>query len=108
MLHRDRRLAAAIEKSFAIELNKLLPGVYVGVAEVEVSSDSKFATIWLSIMSDNKESILTEVIENKPRLMQALTESINIRKLPSIEIKLDNRLDYAQRISNKIKDINRE
>ncbi|MEX0668314.1 MAG: ribosome-binding factor A [Candidatus Saccharimonadales bacterium] len=108
MLHRNRRLAAVVEKSFAIELNKILPGIYVSITEVDVSADSKFATIWLSVMSDDKERIFTEVINNKPRLMQALAESVNVRRLPSVDIKLDNRLDYAQHISNKIKDINRE
>ncbi len=105
MLHRDRRLAAAIEKSFSAEINKLAPGSYITVTEVDVSSDNKFATVWLSILGGNEELILATIIDNKPKLMRSLTSSVSIRRLPKVEIKLDDRPKHAQSIADKLKDI---
>ncbi len=101
MKQRRERLAASIQKAVAQEIMLRLPGRYVTVTEVEVSPDSKFASIWLSILDEDKqESIFAEAEEIRGALRHAITKSTDIRRLPQIELRLDKRQKHAQRISD--------
>ena len=105
MKQRRERLAAAIQRSVARELLELFPGEHITVTEVEMTSDSKFATIWISILHpEGRNDLFEQVLAHKNRLRQAIAQGIQMRRVPGIDIKLDFRGERAQEISRLAKE----
>lgn len=106
MKNRPKRLGASIQRSVASELYTRFPGEYITVTEVEVSPDGRFAIVWVSVMDDKKEEdIFSDITKIKGKLRHAVTKTTDVRQVPQIELRLDQRHKHAQRIADITKEV---
>lgn len=106
MKNRSKRLSASIQRSIAQDLYMRFPGEYITVTEVEVSPDGRFAIVWVSIMDAQKEeSIFADITKIQGKLRHAITKTTDLRRVPQIELRLDQRHKHAQRIADITKEV---
>ncbi|MEX0748411.1 MAG: ribosome-binding factor A [Candidatus Saccharimonadales bacterium] len=96
---RAERLSSSIHRGVARELQQLFPREHVTVSEVEITSDGKFAVIWISILNDaESEQLFARVIAHQGRLRSAVTKEAELRRVPQIELRHDRRAQRAQEL----------
>lgn len=106
MQQRAERLAASIHKSAAHVLHSQLPKEYVTVTEVEITSDLRTATVWISIFSDSRrEALFTKAQEVTGKIRTRVAGDVKIRRIPAIVLKLDTRGEHAQAIDDTLRQL---
>jgi ribosome-binding factor A len=106
------RLASTILREMVHIVNNTIKNTQVGyytLTEVKVTKDLSFATIYYSILSDEKEMIqksLQLLDDNKVKLRMELAKKIkNTRKIPDLIFKYDEALAYGNRIDKLLNEI---
>lgn len=113
MLHRDRRVAELIRGEVAkIIVNELAdPHLgFVTVIAAKLTKDLKRATIYVSVIGDDKQQQLTlEHLQHaRGHIRNLLRHRIMMRYLPDIEFELDTLMMQEQRVAELIAEIHRQ
>lgn len=111
---RQKQIAELIKRNFSMVLMNEGPNIYgnevmVSVTSVVMSSDLGLAKIYISIFNtDNKQEILLMMEENRHRLKQGLAQRIRkqIRRIPEIDVYLDDTLDEMYKLNQIFDKIN--
>ncbi len=108
------RLASLIQRELAIIVNEVIKNGkigYINLTEVKVTNDLSFATVYYTILSDDKDVIklADEIIEEKKvQIRMELAKKIrNVRKIPNLVFKYDEALAYGNHIDGLLKSINK-
>jgi ribosome-binding factor A len=80
-------------------------GNMVTVTKVNVTSDLSLARVYVSIFgAAEKEDVLKSIQENKAKVRGAMGVALkNLRKMPDMVFKIDDSLEYAQKIDELLK-----
>lgn len=112
MIHpypRSARLQELIHEEVSAMLQKTIkdPRVQglVTVVEVEVSSDLRKATIFVSIYGDEavRKRAMAGLEHARGFVKRELFRRLEIKRVPEIAFKLDERMEYAQHIEELLK-----
>lgn len=103
---RQEQVAEIIRRNFSMVLQSeggyLFDGAFVTVTAVKMSSDLGLAKIYLSVYNtEDKQSVVLQMEEERPRLRQALGARIRkqVRRIPEIDFYLDETLDEMYRLN---------
>jgi ribosome-binding factor A len=77
--------------------------IFVTVTAVETSSDMKHATIWDSILGDEKTG-LQNLNDHKSEIQHAITGKMYAKNTPRIEFKIDHSKELVSRIEELLSD----
>ena len=104
---RQQQVGSLIKRHFSTVLMNEGPNIYEGllvtVTEVRMSSDLGLAKIYVSIFgTENKMAVVEELEHNNTLLRQMLAHRIkrHVRRIPHINIYLDDTLDEMYRLRN--------
>lgn len=104
---RQQQVGSLIKRHFSTVLMNEGPNIYAGllvtVTEVRMSSDLGLAKIYVSVFgTENKLAIVAELESNNTLLRQMLAHRIkrHVRRIPHINIYLDDTLDEMYRLRN--------
>lgn len=78
------------------------------VSKVEVSSDKRWAKIWLSIVGGNDDEFLQTIQNNIYDIQGELNRSLKMKPVPRLQFYLDTSPRYAQHIEELIEKIHQE
>lgn len=102
---RQQQVGSIIKRHFSTVLMNEGPNIYknvlVTVTNVVMSSDLGLAKIYLSIFgTENKQEIILELEQNIVLLRQQLARRIksHVRRIPEIDVYLDETLDEMYRL----------
>ncbi len=102
---RQQQVGSIIKRHFSTVLMNEGPNIYknvlVTVTNVVMSSDLGLAKIYLSIFgTENKQEIILELEQNIVLLRQQLARRIksHVRRIPDIDVYLDETLDEMYRL----------
>ena len=112
---RQKQVAEVIRRNFSIVLQQegsyiFGADVLVTVTTVKVTPDLSLGKIYLSVYNtDNKQGVLLQLQEHIHRLRQSLAHRIkkHVRRIPSINLYLDDTLDEMYRLNelfNRLED----
>ena len=85
--------------------------IMVSVTHVNMTSDLGLAKIYLSVYNtENKQAVVLLLEDSITRLKQSLAKKIrkHVRRIPSINVYLDETLDEMQRINQIFVDIKKD
>lgn len=84
---------------------ELCLGAMVTPTIVRVTSDLSLARVYISIFAGPpKEEVLANINQNKGKIKKDVGQRLkNMRKIPDIEFKIDDSLDYAEQIDDLLK-----
>lgn len=109
---RQKQISALIQREFSNILREqgtyLYADAMVTVTRVRMTPDMGMARIYLSIFnSDNREEVLLAMNVEKFKLRHALSLRIRnqMRKMPDIEMFIDDTLDEVQKLDKLFDDI---
>ncbi|MEO0078317.1 MAG: 30S ribosome-binding factor RbfA [candidate division WOR-3 bacterium] len=110
MHHRDKRVADAIKETVAeIVVNELSdPGLgFVTVTRCHLTRDLRVATVFFSIMGDDKqqERSFAHLEHARGYVRRRLGERVRLRYLPELRFRRDDILAQEMRISQIISDL---
>lgn len=104
---RQKQVGELIKRHFSIVLQQEGRYIYgdtlVTVTHVFMSPDLMIAKVYLSIYDSlNKQAVIIELREHVVRLRQSLAQRIkkHVRRIPHLEIFLDDTLDEMYRLNN--------
>lgn len=80
----------------------------VTVSRVEVSKDTKWAKVWLSIIGGDDDLIFDELKKNLYDIQGELNRQVDLKLVPRLQFYLDTSPRYAQHIDELIKKIHDE
>jgi len=113
MLYRDKRVAEALRAEIARIITTELadPNLgFVTVIGVRLAKDMKKATVYVSVMGDEKVRKLTvdHLERAKGYIKTLLKDRIVLRYLPDIHFRYDELLAQEERISEIISELHKE
>ncbi len=74
------------------------------VIDVVLSGDNSIAIIYVEFYNDREESF-NELVKVTPFIKRRLASSINTRRCPEIEFRLDDKFEEAQKIEKVLESI---
>jgi len=103
MSHRPERLAEAIKKEMSELLREELKDPRIGfvtITWVEVSSDLKYAKIYVSVFGNKEEQKATMAALKKAQgyVRTELGRRIRLRHVPEVSFKLDSSIEHGTRV----------
>lgn len=109
--HRTEKLEGLIRE----ELSKIIDrdvdftvGSLVTITRVSISSDSHYATVHLSIISEEPHKALHLLIKNIYDVQQSLNKQMRIRPVPKIRFALDEQEFKREKIEKSLSDLKRK
>lgn len=106
MSQRSERLAASIHRSAARILQEEFSGEYVTVADVDATPGGDGVTIWLSIFNDSRrEELFAHAQSITGKIRKRLGRDIQMRHVPEVTLKLDERGQNVQAIENTLREL---
>ncbi len=108
----SERIASLIQRELASIVNETVKNGqvgYINLTEVRVTKDLSFATVYYTILSDDKaiiEKAAKLIEDSKVTIRMELAKKIkNIRKIPDLVFKYDEALAYGNHIDKLLKEI---
>ena len=109
-------MAEVVKRNFSMVLQQegsyiYGPEVMVTVTKVQMSPDLNLAKIYLSVFNtDNKQAAILEMEDNLHRLRQSLAGRIRkqVRRIPNVNLYLDDTIDEMYRLQNLFKRLHEE
>lgn len=84
----------------------------ITITSAKISSDLSYAKIYFATLQDDKVDEITKGLKKaSPFIRTELAKRVDIRKMPELDFKYDESLDYGTKIENiieKIKEDNNE
>ncbi len=107
---RLNRHAGAIKKALGAIINTKLEDPrkgYITLTRVKVSPDLKIATVYYTVLGDDKQKELTKEVLQRSNafLRNELRPHIHTRWLPELRFFYDDSIEYADRINALLKQI---
>lgn len=110
---RQLQVGELVKRNFSVVLQQEGPYIYgmevlVTITSVRMSPDMGIAKVYLSIFNnENKQEVLMMLQENKLRLRQLLAERLrkHVRRIPHVEMYIDETLDEMYRLKNLFNDL---
>jgi|SRR3972149_3801065 len=100
--YRREQLSSLIQKKLGeliVRHIEFSPGSLTTISEVEVSTDFKKATVWVSVIPGETGEGALEILKKARGFLQHhLGEEIRARAIPRIEFALDKGAEHAARI----------
>ncbi len=105
MGYKREQLAASVHKSAAYFLQKEFSSEYITVTDVEVTPDGAAVTVWISIFNDTRrDAVFAHVRDREGALRTQLARDIQMRRVPEVAVKLDQRNQHAQAIEDTLRE----
>lgn len=110
---RANRVAEQMKKELGDILTRKVKDPRVGfvtVTDVEVTGDLQQATIYISVLGDEKQKkdTLLGLSQAKGFIRSEIGKRIRLRKTPEIAFEFDEALDYGNRIETILRDLNKQ
>ena len=86
--------------------NPLLKNVIVNA--VKITNDLSFAKVYFTCFDEDKKAILKELKNSSGFLRKLLADRVDIRHMPELVFEYDESLEYAKRIEEKIREIEKK
>jgi len=106
------RLGTIIQREIVHIINDIIKNGLVGyytITETRVTKDLSFATIYYTILSDDKEviEIAADLLEKhkKEIRMKLATKIRKVRRVPDLVFKYDEALAYGNKIDSLLKEL---
>ncbi len=106
------RLASLIQRELASIVNKEVKDKsfgYINLTDVKVTKDLSFATIYYTILKDEKDMLKKAqdaLDDSKATIRMELAKKIrNVRKIPDLVFKFDEALAYGNHIDEILKSL---
>ncbi|MCQ2975178.1 MAG: 30S ribosome-binding factor RbfA [Bacteroidales bacterium] len=102
---RQSKISRLVQKETAqyfINHQSEYTGCIISVTEVRVTSDLDEAKIFISIFPQNfRDKVIAKIEENNKQIRFELASIMRhqLRRIPNLEFRLDETLDYAERIN---------
>jgi len=108
-----------LEKYLKIEINKVIyreindPRIkFVTITKIQVSSDLKYAKIFVSIFNDNDEGrqkLALEGLEHATKFIRGeIGKDLKLRFIPEIIFKIDKDIEYQYKLQKIISEIHKK
>ena len=83
---------------------------FVTVTDVEVTGDLQQATVFITVLGDDKKrrETLKGLVQAKGFMRTEIGQRIRLRKTPELMFELDKSFDYGNKIDNLLKQIKTE
>lgn len=108
---RQSKIEGVIQKAVGSYLQKNMSDICLGalvtVTVVRVTADLSIARIFVSILSmkEDRLKVLDNINENVSRIRFEVGKELkNLRKIPELQFRIDDSLDYAMEIDRLLKD----
>ena len=107
--NRMERIYSEIQKEVSLIINNEIndPRVsgFVSVLKVQTTQDLKFAKIYISIYSENKQEAFEALRSASNFIRKRLAQNINLREIPKLIFELDDGIEYSDKINKIIKSL---
>lgn len=107
---RANRVAEEIKKEMGEIITRKLKDPRIGfvtVTDVEVTGDLQQATIYISVLDeDKKDSTLVGLAKANGFIRSEIGKRIQLRKIPEITFEFDDTLERGSRIEQILRDLN--
>jgi ribosome-binding factor A len=106
---RQNRIEGVIQEEVSIILQRqareLCLGALVSVTVVRITSDLSLARIYLSVFGGpEKKEVVANIKENASKIRRDVGIRLkNMRKIPELDFRIDDSLDYANEIELLLK-----
>lgn len=114
MTHRLERFNSQLQQEISDILQRQVKdprlGSFVSVTEVEVSTDLRYAKVFVSTIGveAEKNDMLTALASAAGFIRRELGDRIRARHIPELNFRLDERIEKADRVLRMIDRINEE
>ena len=113
MSRRSERVAEAIrrEASLLIEHELRDPRIgFITITRATITQDLRNAVIYYSVLGEEKTKKLAQkgLASASPFIKKEIGKRLKLRYMPDVKLKVDDTLDYAERIENMLKKIKDE
>jgi len=83
-------------------LNDPRIGTVTSVTRAEVTPDLKYCKIYISILSEGKDSVMNGLNSATGYIRRLLAERVNLRQTPELKFIRDDAIEYGMRMSKLI------
>lgn len=109
---RSNRVAEQMKKELGDILNRKLKDPRLGfitITDVEVTGDLQQATVFISILGNEKEREDTLLALEKAHgfIRSEIGNRMRLRKVPELLFEMDSSLEYGNRIDELLRDLNK-
>jgi len=104
------RVVAQLEKEISCIVAQEIKDPRLGlitITRIILTPDLKEATVFFSSLSDKQQTLKT-LQRAKGFIRSSLARRIRIRHIPELEFRIDDSLEYSQRINQLIDEIGRD
>jgi|LGOV01.1.fsa_nt_gb ribosome-binding factor A len=107
---RINRINASMQSAIMETIRNLqdprVGGAIISVLKVDTTNDLSHANVFISIFtSKDVESTFNAIKNSTPYIRRQVAKKINLRAMPELHFKLDDSLDYADKIETLLKKI---
>lgn len=82
---------------------------FITVTGVNVTDDLKTARVFISVLKEEERDITLEALNDaKKEIRMELAKKVKLRRIPSIEFRIDEAIEYGSRIEKLLRDIKEE
>jgi ribosome-binding factor A len=79
---------------------------FITVTGVEVTSDLKIATVYVSILKEEEKKPTLDILQAaKSFIRSELSKRLRMKYIPTVDFKLDSSIEYGSRIDTLLKEI---
>lgn len=110
---RSERVGEQLKKEISEIINQKLKNPNVGfvtVTEVEVTGDLSLATVYVTVLGEEKErkKSLEGLEKSKGFIKSEIAYRMDLRIVPDLKFKYDESIDYGNKIERMIAELNRD
>ena len=103
MSNRINKINQLLLKELAQLIHQEFPGKFITVIAVETTLDIKNAKVWVSVLSQDEETILKELEEKKGSFQSYLGKKLFIKTIPKISFSIDKSPERVAKIEELLK-----
>lgn len=106
---RQQRIDSLIQRELAVILQQnareFALGAMASVTKANITSDLSLVRVYTSVFGHKEPAVvINELNSNKSKIRHLLTKPLkNLRHMPELIFKLDDSLDYAEKIEELLK-----
>ncbi len=110
---RSERVGEQLKKEISEIINQKLKNPNVGfvtVTEVEVTGDLSLASVYVTVLGEEKErkKSLEGLEKSKGFIKSEIAHRMDLRIVPDLKFKYDESIDYGNKIERMIAELNRD
>ncbi|MEW6586615.1 MAG: 30S ribosome-binding factor RbfA [Nitrospirota bacterium] len=79
---------------------------FVTVTGVDVTSDLKMATAYVSVLKEEEQDITLDILQSAKSFIRAeLSKRLRMKFIPTVDFRIDTSIEYGSRIDKLLKEI---